>query len=229
MEPYFSASISLLISRGDEAGVAAQFDDAAYRQQIVDRAQRHVDEHGEAAPSALLGDLAFDVYRAERQVCIEQAKNVNLERRVRQLELIAESGERYRGVYSADAQYKAGDVVRMGAGPDAEFWTALRATRGCCPGYAPDWEGALGANAAERAEREALQTQVKQLEARADHVLHFRGAWDANQVYIKGAAVTVGGALWVQKVATTRGDRPGTSDSWQIAVKRGRDGRPAQR
>lgn len=50
-----------------------------------------------------------------------------------------------------------------------------------------------------------------------------RGVWKADRTYEIGDGVTWDGSYWIAQKAT--GEKPGTSDSWRLAVKRGRDGR----
>jgi hypothetical protein len=70
-----------------------------------------------------------------------------------------------------------------------------------------------------------LEARIKTLESRP--VLEYRGVWKADEDYRPGDLVTHGGSLhycW----APVRGSRPGESDSWQLCVKRGADGRDAR-
>ena len=59
----------------------------------------------------------------------------------------------------------------------------------------------------------------------------YRGVWEAGRTYLEGDAVTDGGAIWVAKETTTqRPEEPGDAPrAWQLAVKRGRDGKPGPR
>ena len=69
-----------------------------------------------------------------------------------------------------------------------------------------------------------LQKRVAELEARP--AMKYEGVWDAEKVYRVGDFVTDGGSLW-HCSDTNIGVRPGSSDAWRLAVKRGRDGRDA--
>lgn len=51
----------------------------------------------------------------------------------------------------------------------------------------------------------------------------YRGVYQAEQQYQPGQGVTWDGSMWVALRETDA--RPGTDDSWQLAVKRGRDAR----
>lgn len=51
----------------------------------------------------------------------------------------------------------------------------------------------------------------------------YKGVYDANKVYGASEAVTWDGSLWFANRNTK--SKPGTDDSWTLAVKRGRDGR----
>lgn len=64
------------------------------------------------------------------------------------------------------------------------------------------------------------------------HELHFpvvldKGVFVPGTAYEKGDAVTWGGSLWIAQEDTT--DKPETSKAWRLAVKRGRDGKDAER
>lgn len=50
----------------------------------------------------------------------------------------------------------------------------------------------------------------------------YRGVWSDGE-YAEGDAATYGGTLWIAKCATTQA--PGTGKDWQMAVKKGRDGK----
>ena len=52
------------------------------------------------------------------------------------------------------------------------------------------------------------------------------GVWKEGQAYVPGDAVTLGGSLFIAQAATTA--KPGKSDDWRLAVKRGTDGRDAR-
>lgn len=59
----------------------------------------------------------------------------------------------------------------------------------------------------------------------------YRGVWEAGRTYLEGDAVTDGGAVWVAKATTTQRpeDQGAEPRDWQLAVKRGRDGKPGPR
>jgi hypothetical protein len=77
----------------------------------------------------------------------------------------------------------------------------------------------------ERMLNQQLTDRIKVLEDRPD--LRYSGVWQQDQVYGSGNFVTDGGSLWHAKRASV-GERPGVGDAWQLAVKRGRDGRDAK-
>lgn len=54
-----------------------------------------------------------------------------------------------------------------------------------------------------------------------------RGVYRDDLAALAGDAVTWGGSLWIAQRAS-RGERPGTSDAWRLAVKHGRDGKDAE-
>jgi hypothetical protein len=49
-----------------------------------------------------------------------------------------------------------------------------------------------------------------------------RGVWTEKD-YIKGDGVTWAGNFWIAQKSTT--DKPGDSDAWRLAVRKGRDGK----
>ncbi len=67
-----------------------------------------------------------------------------------------------------------------------------------------------------------LERRIKELEARP--AMKYCGVFDATKVYHVGDFVTDGGSLW-HCADTNIGARPGSSEAWQLAVKRGRDGK----
>lgn len=50
--------------------------------------------------------------------------------------------------------------------------------------------------------------------------LIYRGVFDSTQKYTTGDSVTFGGSMWVSKKDNNEG-KPGESEGWQLAVKRG--------
>jgi hypothetical protein len=72
----------------------------------------------------------------------------------------------------------------------------------------------------------ALEARIVALEQQP-RGLHYEGVWRSDVVYGRGAAVTHGGSLWIAKDASVS-RRPGQhQESWQLAVKRGEDGKNA--
>jgi hypothetical protein len=59
---------------------------------------------------------------------------------------------------------------------------------------------------------------------KASMVMTYRGVWRATDEYHEGNFVTDGGSIWAAKV-TSRGIKPGSNGCWQLAVKRGSDGK----
>lgn len=67
-----------------------------------------------------------------------------------------------------------------------------------------------------------LEARIVALENRPQ--LQYLGTWSGNKSYAPGNAVTHHGSLWICKAAAAT--EPGIDhESWQLAVKRGRDGR----
>jgi hypothetical protein len=75
-----------------------------------------------------------------------------------------------------------------------------------------------------RAEIEKLQHRVEQLEARPS--VKYAGTWKEKNFFGEGVLVTDNGSMWHAKRPSI-GERPGQTDAWTLAVKRGRDGRDA--
>jgi hypothetical protein len=67
-----------------------------------------------------------------------------------------------------------------------------------------------------------LKTRIKELEARP--ALDYTGLHEPGRSYRKGQAVSHGGSVWI--AMHDMPNAPGTPNSgWQLAVKRGRDGK----
>ena len=54
-----------------------------------------------------------------------------------------------------------------------------------------------------------------------------RGVYRHDEKHQRGDAVTYGGSLWIAQKEAPKG-KPGESDEWRLAVKKGRDGRDGQ-
>lgn len=74
------------------------------------------------------------------------------------------------------------------------------------------------------ARRKALADRIAALEARPE--LSYEGTHAAGKAYRRNHAVTHRGSLWICRAETTTAD-PGSSADWQLACKRGADGRDA--
>jgi hypothetical protein len=68
---------------------------------------------------------------------------------------------------------------------------------------------------------EPILKRIKTLEAQLEQRKYF-GIWDSGE-YKRHNMVTHAGSLWIALSDTT--GKPGETDDWQLAVKRGRDGR----
>ena len=64
-----------------------------------------------------------------------------------------------------------------------------------------------------------LEARIRELEAKP--ALKYCGVWRQGEIYNTGDFTTDHGSLWHAKSVTLA--RPGTDDTWQLAVKRGRD------
>jgi hypothetical protein len=83
--------------------------------------------------------------------------------------------------------------------------------------------GAVAAMFTERIE--ALERRIAELEARP--TVKYLGVYRENKAYGSGSMVTAAGGIWHANRATC--DRPGSSDAWTLACKRGADGKDARR
>jgi hypothetical protein len=83
--------------------------------------------------------------------------------------------------------------------------------------------GAATAMCFERIER--LEKRIAELEARP--TVKYLGVYQQDKAYGSGSMVTASGGIWYANRATC--DRPGSSDAWTLAVKRGADGKDARR
>ena len=52
-----------------------------------------------------------------------------------------------------------------------------------------------------------------------------RGVYGIGKAYEKGDGVTYGGDFWIATRDAPQGEKPGSSDAWRLAVRKGRDGR----
>jgi hypothetical protein len=71
-----------------------------------------------------------------------------------------------------------------------------------------------------------LEARIATIEQRRS--LDYLGVWRPDQPYARGDCVTRQGSLFVCRARTEPGDVPGQSDAWQLAAKRGRDGKDAR-
>lgn len=69
---------------------------------------------------------------------------------------------------------------------------------------------------------EPLQRRIAELETRESN-LKYVGTWQPSGEYRHGNFCTHDGAMWCATRDTR--SRPGTSDDWQLCVKRGKDAR----
>jgi HK97 family phage major capsid protein len=88
--------------------------------------------------------------------------------------------------------------------------------------------GAMTATAIKNVQRNRrivqLEKRVEALEKRPAS-LKYAGVWSGDETYLQDDAVTDRGSLWIAVEKCSPGIRPGESESWQLAVKRGRDRR----
>lgn len=73
----------------------------------------------------------------------------------------------------------------------------------------------------------SLEARMVALEAAPR--IHYRGVWEAGSHYAEGATVTHKGGLWIALENDPPAEPGDGVSGWQLAVKRGRDGRNADR
>jgi len=73
---------------------------------------------------------------------------------------------------------------------------------------------------------EPLKQRIAELEQRENN-LKYLGTWQASGEYQRGNFISHDGSMWCATRDTR--SRPGTSNDWQLCVKRGRDGKDAGR
>lgn len=71
--------------------------------------------------------------------------------------------------------------------------------------------------------RQVVVEEIEKALAKRPGGLTYEGVWAAGREYAVDAFVTHSGSLWACRQQTT--EQPGRSPHWQLAVKRGRDGR----
>lgn len=67
-----------------------------------------------------------------------------------------------------------------------------------------------------------LYKRIKDLEER--RMPEYRGIWSEGEDYDESSLVTSGGSLWISSIKS-KGVRPGDGKCWELAAKKGRDGR----
>lgn len=65
--------------------------------------------------------------------------------------------------------------------------------------------------------------RLKVLEEKVDMGLVYEGTHEQGKAYRRNVAVTSDGSIWISRCETRQ--RPGDSNDWQLAVKRGKDAR----
>lgn len=76
---------------------------------------------------------------------------------------------------------------------------------------------------AERRTAKSHDELLKRIEALEDAAVSYEGVHKEGNVYRKGQLVTHGGSMWHANRTTAH--KPGQSDAWTLAVKRGKDAR----
>jgi hypothetical protein len=74
-----------------------------------------------------------------------------------------------------------------------------------------------------------IEERLLAVEASASNVrsLTYRGTYQRAETYLKNNCLTEGGSLWIAIKDNPQG-KPGASDDWQLAAKRGADGKDAK-
>ncbi len=85
-------------------------------------------------------------------------------------------------------------------------------------------DGAPGRDADPEFLRSVVHEEVQQ-QVSAPLAEAYKGVWKA-EAYKRGSAVTWGGSLWIARRDTEA--KPEANDDWQLAVKRGRDGKDGE-
>lgn len=75
-------------------------------------------------------------------------------------------------------------------------------------------------------ELKAQNARIAAMEAKMEEFT-YKGVWETGTVYRQHNSVTDNGSLWIC-VSPHSTQRPGDSQDWKLAVKRGKDGRDAR-
>lgn len=76
--------------------------------------------------------------------------------------------------------------------------------------------------------KEATAPLIARIETLEKSGMKFCGTWQRAMNYERGATVSHSGSLWVAIRSVDPDQAPGADSGWQLAVKRGRDGKDAQ-
>jgi hypothetical protein len=139
---------------------------------------------------------------------------------------------------AAEERSDAHEMARIFRMPEYQLAMADEAVLHCCEEPATDLRSlhmVVEADkrilefklALERAQRRSLEKRVEELAARPQ--VEYRGIWSETETYKAGHFVTDRGSVWACRAQVVTGERPGASVAWQLAVKRGADGRDAGR
>ena len=69
----------------------------------------------------------------------------------------------------------------------------------------------------------ALAERLSALETRGD-----AGVWDETKSYKRFSGVSFDGGFWLAQRDVARGEKPGVTSAWRLAVRRGRQGKEGQ-
>lgn len=160
------------------------------------------DKHADADPLAVIED--------EFQGHFEHCKEVDANR-----------GALYsEGIYIATLMVLARMNIEMHA--IAEF---QRDRRRAIEARLDAFESQVPSLQTREAAPSALEERIAALEARP--TVKYLGVWKEGKAYVGGSMVTDKGSVWHADRATMQ--RPGASDDWVLAVKRGADGKDGKR
>jgi hypothetical protein len=135
--------------------------------------------------------------------------------------------------YEAGKSYPLGSIVRHRGG----LWHAHRTTDAAPEAERSGWSvivqgvARVAINQAEDSRTFAVELELSSGElVRAEFVVPvviYRGVHVDGNAYQAGDSTTFNGSLWIARRATDK--RPGVNkDDWQLAVKKGTDGRPGE-
>ncbi len=139
--------------------------------------------------------------------------------------------------YIDGSVYERAAIVAHGGGT----WQATRRTKSAPAPASPDWQtiavGVAGIDVRASDDLRSVEVVARLSDGTVARstaqfpAIVYRGVYSATEQYVCGDAVTRDGSLWVLRKPTDAADEnrpldaPGKHSAWQLAVKRGQDGR----